>query len=139
MKSQNPIEGIQREFDCYCKKILREKAVDLQRQLKLRRERETTFSDLPPQELANLATVDKYFADEYVFNVLDESIGVSDFELGEALNELPVNRRDIILMSYFFDMTDKEIAQKLNVARRTIAQHRAETLRELKNLMESEE
>jgi DNA-directed RNA polymerase specialized sigma24 family protein len=102
-------------------------------------EREITFSALSAQELAELATTDEYFTDEYVFSVLGESVGVTDCDLAEALNELPADRREIVLMSFFFDMTDKEIADKLNMARRTVAYRRTSTLKELKKLMESEE
>jgi len=63
---------------------------------------------------------------------------VSDADLAEALNKLPADRRDIVLMSYFFDMTDKEIAERLNMARRTVAYRRTSTLKDLKKIMESE-
>jgi RNA polymerase sigma factor (sigma-70 family) len=86
-----------------------------------------------------LTVTDRYFEDEYVFNVLGESVGVLDYELGEALNGLPADRREIVLMSYFFDMTDKEIAEHLNMARRTVAYRRTVILQELKNHMESED
>jgi hypothetical protein len=42
-------------------------------------------------------------------------------------------------MSYFFDMTDREIAERLKPARRTVAYRRTSSLRLLKNLMESED
>ena len=91
------------------------------------------------QELASLAVTDEYFTDEYTFVVLGENVGVSDTDLAEALNKLPADRRDIVLMSYFFDMTDKEIAERLNMARRTVAYKRTSTLHDLKKIMESEE
>jgi RNA polymerase sigma factor (sigma-70 family) len=86
-----------------------------------------------------LTATDKYFTGEYVFSVLGESVGVSDYELGEALSGLPADRREIVLMSCFFNMTDKEIAERLNIARRTVAYRRAGILQELKNHMESED
>jgi RNA polymerase sigma factor (sigma-70 family) len=138
MKPQDREEDIQNVFDSYCKKIIRTKAANIHRQLKRRREREATFSELSPQELAKLAILDRYFTDEYVFTVLDENIGISNFELGQALDELPIDMRDIILMSYFFEMTDREIADKLNTARRTITDRRADTLQKLRKLLESE-
>ena len=59
--------------------------------------------------------------------------------MGEALTALPADRRDILLMSYFFDMPDREIAERLNIARRTVGKYRVKTLRELKKIMESED
>jgi RNA polymerase sigma factor (sigma-70 family) len=139
MKPQEHEEHIRHSFDSYCKKVLKRKALDRHRETKRRGEREVTFSDLSARDLAKLTVTDEYFTDEYVFSVLGASVGVSDCELAEALRELPTSKRDIVLMSYFFDMTDKEIAERLNMARRTVAYRRAATLRELKKHMESED
>ena len=139
MKPQDQEEHIRHTFDSYCKKVLRYKARTCYSKMQAQAEREITFSALSSQELAELATTDEYFTDEYVFSVLGESVGVTDCDLAEALSELPADRREIVLMSFFFDMTDKEIADKLNMARRTVAYRRTSTLKELKKLMESEE
>ena len=72
-------------------------------------------------------------------DVLGESVGVTDSDLAEALTALPADRREIVLLSYFFDMTHAEIAERLNMARRTVAYRRTSTLKELKKFMESEE
>ena len=139
MNPRNHEQDIEHIFDRYCKKVLKEQNIDLQREEKRRGEREVTFSSLSAQEMASLAVADKYFMDEYVFDVLGESVGVSDGDLAEALTALPADRRDIVLMSFFFDMTDAEIAARLNMARRTVAYQRTSTLKELKKYMESEE
>jgi RNA polymerase sigma factor (sigma-70 family) len=139
MESRNNEERIRHNFDSFCKKVLKRRAIDLQRETKRRREHETNFSELSPRELASLYVTDDYFTDEYIFSVLGESVGVSDTDLANALNTLPANRREIVLMSYFFDMTDGEIADKLNMARRTVAYQRATSLHELKKLMASED
>jgi DNA-directed RNA polymerase specialized sigma24 family protein len=135
----NHEEHIRHSFDAYCKKVLKRTAINLQRQIKRLGEREITFTALPAGEMAKLSVTDKYFAGEYIFNLFGESIGVTDYALGEALNALPADRREIVLMSYFFDMTDKEIAARLNMARSTVAYQRTSTLKELKKLLESEE
>jgi len=139
MKPGNHEEHIRHIFDSYCKRLLKREAINIQRHMKWRSEREITFSSMSERELAELATTDKYFTDEYIFSVLGESVGVSDCDLAGALSELPADRRDIVLMSFFFDMTDKEIAERLNIARRTVAYKRTSTLKELKKFMESEE
>jgi len=139
MEPRNHEEHIEHSFDSYCKRCLKRNALDLQRKDRQRREREVTISELSVSELAGLAAADEYFTDEYVFDILGESVGVKDCELGEALTALPADRRDIILMSYFFDMTDKEIAEHLKMARRTVAYKRTSTISELKKIMESEE
>jgi DNA-directed RNA polymerase specialized sigma24 family protein len=139
MKRKERREHISHSFDSYCKKITRSEIRDCQRFAKRRSKREVLFCDLSDHDVARLDTVDTYFANEYAFSVLGESVGVSDVGLAEALRELPADRRAIVLMSYFFDMKDREIAVWLRVARRTVAYRRAAALRELKRHMESEE
>jgi RNA polymerase sigma factor (sigma-70 family) len=139
MEAQDHETFTRQTLDSFCKKVLKYAARDLRRASKRQAERETPFSALSAQEFASLAATDEYFTDEYVFDVLGESVGVTDSELAEALNELPADRRDIVLLSYFFDMTDKEIAERLNMARRTVAYRRTNSLQLLKNLLEGEE
>jgi RNA polymerase sigma factor (sigma-70 family) len=138
-KSDSREQSIRHSFDCYCKRVVKRNALDIQRTAKRRRGREIPLSELPARELKKLAVIDQYFKDAYVFNVLSEVINISDVDLAEALNSLPPDRRNIILLSYFLDMPDREIADKLNMARRTVAYRRTSSLQELKNLLESEE
>lgn len=46
------------------------------------------------------------------------------------------DKRDIVLLAYFLDMTDQEIADKLDMVRRTVQYKRAQSLKELKKEME---
>ena len=138
MKPKNHEASTQQMFDSFCKKILKYSARDYQRALARQRERETPFTELSARELATLAAFDEYFKDAHAFDVLGATVSISDYELAEALNTLPADKREIVLMSYFFDMTDKEIAKRLNLARRTVAYRRTSSLQKLKNLMESE-
>jgi RNA polymerase sigma factor (sigma-70 family) len=132
-------QHIRHRFDAYCKRILKRAAYDYWRAARRRSQYEVLFSELSASELASLSVTDDYFKDAFVFDVSGATVGVSDCELGEALQALSAERREIVLMSYFFDMTDREIAEKLNMKRRTVTQRRASILEELKNLLESED
>ena len=140
LKALNPKheEHIRHSFDAFCKKVLKRTARECYAIIKRRREYEITFSEMSLRELAGLVVTDKYFVDEFVFSILGESIGVTDSDLAEALKALPASKRDVVLMSYFFDMSDREIAEHLNMARRTVAYQRTSTLKQLKKIIESE-
>ena len=56
--------------------------------------------------------------------------------LAEALNALPERKRDIILLSYFLDMSDAEIGELLNVVRTTVFRHRKSALAKIKQYLE---
>jgi RNA polymerase sigma factor (sigma-70 family) len=123
-------------FDSYCKKVLKHRVYDYYRKMKRHRAREVSLSELSEQNLAKLSGTDEYFKDAYSFHVLGHDITVSDEQIAEALNTLPTDRRDIILLSYFLDMTDREIAERMDIVRRTVSYRRASTLRKLKKFME---
>lgn len=127
----------QHTFDCFCKRLLKNEMRDYYDELKRRRKYEVSFSELTAKELEQLSACNIYFADgQHIFNVLGNDILVRDETVAEALNSLPENKRDIILLSYFLDMTDREIGEQLNLVRSTVQYRRTSILRELKKIME---
>jgi len=136
MNPQKHEEHIQHTFDSYCKKILKYTMFDYYRAIKRRSKREVVFSDMSVHEMAELSVTDEYFADEFVFNVLGENISIANAELAQALSVLSSDMRDIVIMYFFFGMNDREIAEHLNMARRTVAYQRTSTLRKLKDFLQ---
>ena len=106
------------------------------RTLAKRAAREVTFSDLSESELAQLFTTDEYESDYFRFQVSGFDVLVKNELLAEALNALPERKRDIILLSYFLDMSDAEIAELLNVVRTTVFRHRKSALAKIKQYLE---
>lgn len=106
--------------------------------LKRQRDREVSFSDLSEKELNQLYTEDKYFVTERIFNVLGFDVIVTDDAIAEALQSLPERKRNIILLSYFFELSDRKIGDKLNMLRSTVQYQRTSTLQQLKNFMEGD-
>ena len=102
------------------------------RTLAKRAAREIPFSDLSESELAQLFTTDEYKSDYFRFQVSGFDVLVKNELLAEALNALPERKRDIILLSYFLDMSDAEIAELLNVVRTTVFRHRKSALAKIK-------
>ena len=56
--------------------------------------------------------------------------------LSEALRELPDKKREILLLFYFMDMSDSEIADLLKLNRSTVYRHRTSGLALIKKFME---
>ena len=98
--------------------------------------KEISLEELSEQELQTLCVLDEYFADQHVFDILDGKVSVKDERLAKALQSLSDRKRDIVLLSYFLDMTDREIAEKMNMVRRTVQYHRKNSLKELKKRLE---
>lgn len=126
----------QHTFDCYCKRILKNEACNIYKEYSRRRMKEISLEELSEQELQTLCVLDEYFADQHVFDILDGKVSVKDERLAKALQSLSDRKRDIVLLSYFLDMTDREIAEKMNMVRRTVQYHRKNSLKELKKRLE---
>ena len=126
----------QHTFDCYCKRVLKNEACNIQKEYSRRRNKEISFDELSEQELQYLCVSDEYFADEYIFDILGGSVTVRNERLAKALQSLTERKRDIILLSYFLDMTDREIAEKLNMVRKTVQYQRTSSLKALKKRLE---
>lgn len=127
---------VQHQFDSFCKKILREKYRDCVREAQRRLKYEISFSELSPQEMEQLYVMDEYSTDSHNFSVLGYDIAVKVELISEALTALPERKRDIILLSYFLDMNDQEIAETLDMVRRNVQYQRTSSLKQLKKLLE---
>lgn len=126
-------QAIEAQFDCLTKKVIKTTVKKHQRDLLRRHHREIAFSDI---STLNLSSSDTYSHEYEVFNVLGIEIQVADEQLSKALKTLPDKKRNIILLSYFMDLSDSEIGELLHLVRSTIYRHRTSTLEELKKRME---
>ena len=138
MKPNGNEKGKRRMFDSFCKKVLTNEVRNYHREMERLREKEVSIGELSERELSQLATTDEYFTTEQIFNVLGLDVIVNSESIAAALNNLSQQRRDIILPSYFLELSDAEIGEKLNLIRSTVQYQRSSTLRELKKMMEEE-
>jgi RNA polymerase sigma-70 factor (sigma-E family) len=65
-----------------------------------------------------------------------EQIGIRD-ELSRALRQLPARQRAVLVLRYFFDLSDPEIAETLEWPLGTVKSNAARSLATLRGLMES--
>ncbi len=127
-------DDVRRIFDTFCKTVLRNEARDYLDEIARRKSREIPLSELPVEAMEQLATYDRYFEDN-AFQILGCTVYVEDAELAEAIAALPKDKQEIILLFYFLEMSDYEIAQKLNMIRRSVTYRRTSTLKLLKKLI----
>ena len=124
-------------FNGFCKQALKREAMNAHRDTKRQQSREVTFSDLSPQEENQLYTYDKYFADdeaEQSFIIAGKEITAK--LLSEALRSLPEEKRETILLYYFFDMSETEISRLCNIPRTTVKYRRNSSFELLKRYLE---
>lgn len=105
----------------------------IQREYARLRDQEKSLGELTASELEQTVVWDKHFMDEHVFNVQGLPVAVAD-----ALAQLPEGKRDVILLSCFLGMTDREISDKLNIVHQTVSKRRLTTLKELREYLMKE-
>lgn len=127
---------IRKQFDSFCKTLLKNEMIDYERARSYRLKYEISFSELTQEELNRMSTMDEYIVESEIFHVLDYDVEVKDELIGEALKCLPEKKRNVILLSFFMDMTDTEIAKHMNLIRSTIHHHRISSLQALKKILE---
>ena len=125
----------QHTFDSFCKKVLKHEVGNGHREINRRARMEISMSDLPEEAMEQLAVYDDYPWDYTPFQVGDETVLVKDDRLAEALAAIPEKERSIILLYWFLELADREIADRMGIARRTVNTHRQNAYRLLKKLM----
>lgn len=89
---------------------------------------------MPEQELNHVGITDDYDSDYSCFEVLGTKVKVNNEQLADALKILPEKKLDILLMFYFLEMSDAEIADLLQIDRSTSFRNRRSSLEEIKSI-----
>lgn len=129
-------QTIRHQFDRICKLALKGEKVDYIRHMDYRQKHEIMLSELPEKELNKFFVMDEYNVENHYFQVLGYDIEVKDALIAEALKSLTEKKRNVILLSYFMEMSDADIAREMNLVRSTIHEHRKRSLELLKHIME---
>ena len=88
-------------------------------------------------EEKQLYVCDEYFTDDKA----QQSFVVGGKEitaelLAESLHSLPEEKRETVLLYYFFDMSEREIAKYCNIPRTTVQTRRKSSMKLLKRYLE---
>ena len=130
---------VRHQFDSFCRKVLREEARNYIKHIAWRSAHEISLSELSEEQMTQLYILDEYPSEQSLFQVQGISVTVNDEKLADALASLSDEKRDIVMLAYFLDMTDQEIADKLNIVRRTVQYRRTSSLKEMKRRLEVNE
>ena len=130
---------VRHQFDSFCRKVLREEARDYLRELMRRAAHEVPLSELSEEQMERLYALDEYPSEAIHFDVQGYDVAINNEKLADALTAWPDDKRDIGLLAYCPDMSDQEIADKLNMVRRTVQYRRTSSLKEMKQRLEVHE
>ena len=79
-------------------------------------------------DLNNVAAIDEYSMGYTVFPVYGTEVRVFDEHLCEAIKTLSEGQRNIVLMSYFLEMSDIEIGEIIVISRCSVYRSRMRAL-----------
>ena len=126
-------------FDSFCKAIIRNESANAHNEIASHAEKEVSFSCLSPDELLSIKTVDDYHLYCKKYNVRGNIVCIYDPTLGEILQHISPQRREIILLCYFLGYSDSEIGRLLHIDHKTVDYRRNTALRRLRELLEGME
>ncbi|WP_040984503.1 RNA polymerase sigma factor [Oceanobacillus jeddahense] len=135
MKPSSFQTTIENQFDYICKRAMEDERKNYFKYLSRISKQEISFSDIGDYLVNQFSTVDHYATDLQMFTLYGSRIGVKSNLLGEALRNLSVKKRNIILLYYFMEMSDTEIAELLKLSRSTVYRHRTSGLALIKKFI----
>lgn len=100
--------------------------------------RHTGLAALPHRNI-HFAMWDDYETDYTIFSVCGIDIRVLDDELAEALKKLPERKRNTLLMYYFLEMTESEIANLQKITQSGVFRNRHHALETMKKILKEKQ
>ena len=123
-------------FDAFCKRVIRNAAVDAFRKTKRKQKVEMDIDDPMIAYIHSIQTHDTYTLYSRTYYVKEQPIVVRDKNLGEALQYIIPQKRAVILLSYFAGYNDTEVANIIGVSPTSIARRKKSALLRLRELLE---
>lgn len=133
------LETIQNQFEVFCIRVLQNEARDCYRELERMSKKMVLFSEMTAEQLNSLSSTEEYDSDFYLFEINGYKVRVRNQKIGEAISKLSKKKQDIILLSFFLDMSEADIARYMKLGQSTVHYHKANSLKELKKLMEEKQ
>lgn len=123
-------------FDSFTKTTIRNESANAHNEIASRMEKEVSFSCLPHDDLQSFQTVDIYRPYRKTYHVRGNVVHVYDPTLGELLQHISPQRREVILLCYFLGLTDSEIGRLLHIDHKTVNYRRSAALQRLREFLE---
>ena len=124
MKPSSFENAIRLQFDCLARKVIGRTVKNYNKELARRAKHEISFCEIPELELNQLGVSDEYSLEFTSFDVFGTEVRVYDEKLCEAIKKLSERRRNVVLMFYFLELPDAEIAEILDISRNSVYRNR---------------
>ncbi len=123
-------------FNAFCKRVLKNEAINIYNERRQQQAKEMAFSDLTPQEENQLYSLDKQYDGEEIQGFQVAGKKITPKLIAEAMLTLPKEKRITVLLYYFFELSDVEIGQLFIIPRSTVQYRRTSSFERLKRFLE---
>lgn len=138
MKPSSFENAIRLQFDCLARKVIGRTVKNYNKELARRSKHEISFCEIPELEINQLGITDEYSIEFTSFDVFGTEVRVYDEKLCEAIKKLSERRRNVVLMFYFLELPDAEIAEILDISRNSVYRNRMCSLKLIRDMYEEE-
>lgn len=96
----------------------------------------SSFDELQSGLIDLEKTEDTYIVYSRSYKVKGIDITITDDRIGEAVQYIMPNQRAVLLLSFFKDYSDMDIARLLGINHKTVAYRKKRAMQKLKDLLE---
>ena len=120
--------GVTHRFAAFCKKVLKLSAYKWYAKRKKHEEREISLSLVCEEYEMDFQDPKEYFVTAWHFEVRGMAVEILDEQVGKAIFYLKEKLQEVILLYYFLDFSNEEIAEICNCNKRTVIRRKLEAL-----------
>ena len=124
-------EYLEQIFDSFCKKVIKRASISIRRHYKHLYELE-----VPLDDFIQVYVEDTYDLEFVELHMDDYRFRIKDVELAAVISSLPIKRKNVILMSFFLEYNDSEIARFYDTSPAAIAYRKECALKQMREMMD---
>ena len=120
--------GVTHRFAAFCKKVLKLSAYKWYAKRKKHEEREISLSLVCEEYEIDFQDPKEYFVTAWHFEVRGMAVEILDEQVGKAIFYLKEKLQEVILLYYFLDFSNEQIATFCDCSKRTVIRRKLEAL-----------
>ena len=126
----------ERQFDSFCKKILRNEAAGHIREVQRIRRYEVPLDELSAEDNARLVSWDSYPSEFFIFTFQGYELPISSETVADAFASLKIIDQSILILDLVLGLSNRKIGKIIGLSRSSVQRRKADALQQLRELLE---
>ena len=128
--------AMERQFDSFCKKILRNEAAGHSREVRRIRKYEVPFDELSTVDISSLASYDCYPSEYRIFSFHGYELPISSEAVADAFSVLKSIDQSILILDLVLGLSNRKIGKIIGLSHTSVQRRKENALQLLKELLE---